>query len=139
MDTATLLSDASLTVQVQTTVIGQESPSLVVFSGDMVSGYGWNGRAGWYSRRWQQVASSVRSSGLPHAAILGNHDGEADLGRRQIMALAGRESNVSICQTDPAGTSYYLDVYDSYGLGTAARIWMLDSNDRGCGQLRAGW
>ena len=105
----------------------------------MVSGYGWNGRPGWYSSRWQQVASSVRSSGLPYAAILGNHDGEADLGRRQIMALVGHQSNVSISQTDPAGTSYFLDIYDPDGVVLAARIWMLDSNDRGCGQLRAGW
>ncbi|GAB4821833.1 hypothetical protein N2152v2_008879 [Parachlorella kessleri] len=105
----------------------------------MVSGQRWDGSRDWYNSRWQQLASPVRSSGLRHAAILGNHDGEGDLGRRQIMALAGRDNNVSISQTDPAGTSYYIDLYDPDGLGIAARIWMLDSNDRGCGPLRAGW
>jgi hypothetical protein len=108
----------------------------------MVSGYAWDGRPGWYAARLRQLAQPVRSSGAAYAATLGNHDGEADLSRRDILAQDARTGNSTLTQQgqqDPTGTSYFLDIFDPSGEAVAARIWMLDSNDRGCEQLRAGW
>ena len=35
--------------------------------------------------------------------------------------------------------NYWLDVYDPSGRRIAARIWLLDSGDRGCASSRLGW
>ena len=58
-------------LQVQTTVLRSERPNLVVFSGDMVSGFAWDGSAGWFEHRWQQLLAPVRAAGVPHATVLG--------------------------------------------------------------------
>lgn len=36
-------------------------------------------------------------------------------------------------------TNYWVDVYSANGEEVAARVWLLDSNDRNCDQLKAGW
>lgn len=69
-------------VQVQKTVLAAERPDLVVFSGDMVSG--WVCRPsdprapdcgpGWFERRWRQLIAPVHAAGLPYAVTLGNHE-----------------------------------------------------------------
>lgn len=74
----------------------------------------------------------------------GNHDGEADLSRHEIVAVDMAASNLSLTQQGPVGvagaSNYYVDVLDPQGGAVAARLWLLDSNDRGCGPLiRAGW
>lgn len=131
----------------QDAVLREEQPSLAVFSGDMVSGFSWDGHAGWYAQRWAQLTAPVRTAGVPFAAVLGNHDSEADLSRAQIMQLHDSTSNAIVPPPEARGpqganagaSNYYLDIMDSDGQVVAARIWMLDSNNRGCGQLRAGW
>lgn len=70
------LSDA-----VQATVLAAERPDLVVFSGDMVSGWAC-GRPprpapcapGWFEARWRQLVAPVHAAGLPYAITLGNHE-----------------------------------------------------------------
>lgn len=57
--------------QVQEAVLAAEHPDLVVFSGDMVSGYAWDGRPGWYAARWGELTRPARAAGVPYAAILG--------------------------------------------------------------------
>jgi pre-mRNA-splicing factor SYF1 len=69
-------------VQVQKAVLEAEQPDLVVFSGDMVSG--WECKPGglrkpdcgpsWFAERWSQLMSPVHAAGLPYAIILGNHE-----------------------------------------------------------------
>lgn len=73
----------------------------------------------------------------------GNHDGEADLQRREIAELDAASGLLSLTQPGPqditGAANYYLDVYDSAGRTVAARIWMLDSMARGCGPVTVGW
>ncbi|EFN59663.1 hypothetical protein CHLNCDRAFT_133158 [Chlorella variabilis] len=157
---------------VQKTVLAAERPDLVVFSGDMVSG--WVCRPsdprapdcgpGWFERRWRQLIAPVHAAGLPYAVTLGNHDGEAELTRRQILDLDIRTGGVwSLTRQGPPEASdasnYYLDVYPAmppahapitcHGAGcaaagagdggAAARVWLLDSGDRTCPPLMFGW
>ena len=51
--------------------------------------------SGWYEHHWRNLVQPVLDSGLPFAVNLGNHDGEADLTRRQVVQLAMRTSERS--------------------------------------------
>jgi pre-mRNA-splicing factor SYF1 len=80
----------------------------------------------------------------PLALRAGNHDGEADLRRSQATALdVSTGGNLSLTQAGPryltGAGNYWLDVYDAAGSRVAARIWMLDSGNRGCDELPDGW
>lgn len=83
----------------------------------------------------------------PHfiSTAAGNHDGEADLSRRQVVALDAATGNrLSLTKSGPARLSgagnYWVDVL---ALGNssevAARLWFLDSGNRGCNGGAAGW
>lgn len=52
--------------------------------------------AGWYEEHWRRLSRPVLESGLPFAVNLGNHDGEADLTRREVVQLAMRASERSL-------------------------------------------
>jgi pre-mRNA-splicing factor SYF1 len=71
-----------LPVQVQRAVLAAERPDLVVFSGDMVSGWHCKPSAplladcgpGWFAARWRQLIAPVHEAGIPYAITLGNHE-----------------------------------------------------------------
>ena len=131
-------------LQVQQAVLHSEQPSLVVFSGDMVSGFAWDHHTpGWFADRWRQLTAPVQATGLPYAVGLGNHDAEADLSRSKIIELDAGSSPLSLTQHGPGNITgagnYYLDVYDADGKDVKARIWVLDSMERGCGPVTVGW
>jgi len=109
------------------------------------------------SRVWRPLAALLARLGTPYALILGNHCAEADLGRRQIVEMAARLGGpLSLTRAGPlnvsGATNYWLDVLPSGGGGgggntsgggggggaVAARVWLLDSNRRGCEGVR-GW
>lgn len=78
--------------------------------------------------------------------LAGNHDGEADLSRREIVELdvaTGRGLSLTrLGNASLAGAgNYWLDVAGPEEGGTqpVARIWMLDSGNRGCGNVAWGW
>ena len=58
------------------TVLDQEKPDFVVFTGDMVTGYNWDKRQGWFKRQWLKFTKTVRERDIPYAYVLGNHDVE---------------------------------------------------------------
>ena len=60
-----------MALQVQEAVLAAESPDLAVFSGDMVSGYAWDGKPGWYAARWRQLTAPALAAGVRYASILG--------------------------------------------------------------------
>lgn len=55
----------------QEVVLDAEQPDMVVFSGDMVSGFEDTGRRGWYEARWQHLTRPANERGIPYASILG--------------------------------------------------------------------
>lgn len=139
---------------VQRRILHHERPDLVVLSGDQVSGYAWDGTDGWYARQWDALVAELQELGIPYATVLGNHDDEADLERREILALERHTDavNVSCTHEGPGNltgvSNYWLDVLESGGGGeggdgdeggrAAARLYFLDSMDRGCREV-PGW
>lgn len=144
-------------------VLEDEQPGLAVLSGDMVSGFAFPagdlaGRLGrlvgssgssqltasWYEQQWHRLVEPLHAAGVPYASILGNHDGEADLGRRDVAELAHAVGGaLSLTRPGPPGLpgggNYWIDVLEPQGQAAVARIWMLDSGNRGCGRLAWGW
>jgi hypothetical protein len=64
-----------------------ESPDLVVFTGDMLSGYAWNGERGWAKTLHDRVVAPCEEARVPWAIAIGNHDTEADLTAYEIIEL----------------------------------------------------
>lgn len=104
------------TQEVQRAVLEAEKPDLVVLSGDMVSGYAWDRRNGWFEKRWKQLTEVLIELGYPWATVLGNHDDEADLTRWEIVELEKRlaPGNLSLTKMGPhditGATNYWLDI-----------------------------
>lgn len=152
-----------LRLQLIERVLEDEQPGLAVLSGDMVSGFAFPagdlaGRLGrlvgssgssqltasWYEQQWHRLVEPLHAAGVPYASILGNHDGEADLGRRDVAELAHAVGGaLSLTRPGPPGLpgggNYWIDVLEPQGQAAVARIWMLDSGNRGCGRLAWGW
>lgn len=128
----------------QQTLLKTSNPDLVVFGGDMVSGYAWKGEKNWFKSHWQRLIGPVLEAERPYASILGNHDGEADLSRREIIELdIASGQGLSFTRQAPSQTvgasNYYLDIFDQLGRSVKGRIWFLDSMNKGCGDIDAGW
>lgn len=90
----------------------------------------------------EPIAEALRDSGIPHAAILGNHDAEGLVTREHVIRWHAGVPG-SRTQLPPAGGmpdlgNYRLDVAAERGNGPALRLWMLDSMNRGCGGV-PGW
>ena len=93
------------------------------------------------------ASSPVPRSHPPHfiSIAAGNHDGEADLSRREVVALdAATGDRLSLTKSGPARLSgagnYWLDVLaPGNSSKVAARLWFLDSGNRGCDGGAAGW
>lgn len=128
----------------QRRILAAEQPDLVVLSGDQVSGYAWDGREGWFSKQWANVVAELEAAGVPYATVLGNHDDEADLTREEIYKLEKQHDTAHNCSHTRRSngitgiTNYFLDVLQPAGNGVGARLWFLDSMDRGCRNV-PGW
>lgn len=79
------------------------------------------------------------------AACVRPHPLQGDLGRRAITELdAATGGGLALTQPGPAhlpgGGGYWVDVLaPSNSTAVAARVWALDSGNRGCGRLAYGW
>ena len=54
----------------------RESPDFGAFTGDMVTGYNWDGKPGWFKKQWLKFSERMTRLRLPYAYVLGNHDVE---------------------------------------------------------------
>lgn len=121
----------------QKAVLDAERPDLIIYLGDIVSG--WRGGSdGWMEGMMERILAYPNSQGYAHAMVLGNHDDEADLSRREILnmdvLLSGDLSFTRSGPLDITGASnYHLDVLSSTGDGSVvSRLWFFDSMNRGC-------
>lgn len=55
-------SDHHIHVQVIANLLSYEQPDLAVLSGDMVSGFAWDGTNGWFEKRCAAQACKIRPS-----------------------------------------------------------------------------
>ena len=103
----------SLTNSLISTVLDQEKPDLVVFTGDQLNGQG----SSWDPRSvLAKFATAVTDKGIPWAAIFGNHDSEIGMSREDQAALLQGMPN-SLTQAGPKDThgvgNYVLKVYSA--------------------------
>jgi len=128
---------------VQDTILGLENPDLVILTGDSVSGYSWDNSAGWYAKIWARVISSMVKHNIRWANALGNHDSEADLSKREIIAQE-MTNPLSLTQLGPSGiqgaSNYYLPVLESDAQSNtaAAVLYLFDSGHEDCLGVK-GW
>ncbi|CAG9332305.1 unnamed protein product [Blepharisma stoltei] len=124
-------------MKLQSTILGFEKPDMVVITGDMVSGYSWNGELGWYKEYHKMVIQPMKDHNIPWAIALGNHDIEADLNGEQIIELEKQEP-LSLAKQGPSYISHYGNyvVPITYKGKLEFLIWILDSGDKHhCGML----
>ena len=69
-----------LTQNLMRKVIELEKPDLAIVTGDVVSGYAWDGKTqGWYAQQYDKLSQAL--NGTYWALTAGNHDTQADLTR----------------------------------------------------------
>lgn len=130
------------TLAVQGTILTNEKPDLVVITGDLVSGYMWNGKdKNWFMHHWQQLVSPMIGRNISWAVALGNHDIEADLTGSEIVDL-DRTNKLSLTRHGPkaigGATNYHLPIYLNSSDEIGQVLWVLDSGQNGC-QGVPGW
>jgi hypothetical protein len=127
-------------------VLRLEAPlSLAVLSGDMLTGLNIDKNATSY---WDQLVSVLDEQGLPHTAILGNHDAEPFAGTKQNQSAPGAKTNRSeLMEHDtalplsfsklgpghlrPAVSIYVVDVFSKDGQEPLLQLYHLDSGGGG--------
>jgi hypothetical protein len=124
----------------QKTVLDAERPDMVVFDGDIVSGWMGKKKRGWMEAKMREILEYPNSQGYPHALALGNHDDEANLNRVQVLEedknISGELSLTQVGPDDITGASnYYVNVYSGVSGQedrVDARLWFFDSMNREC-------
>jgi len=103
-------------------VLAAERPDLVVFTGDVVTGAPAAGM-------WQQLLDTMTARRIPYCVVLGNHDAEQDLDRREIARIVVSAGNLN--RLDGRGELADLDlaVYGADGRRPALSLYCLDSHD----------
>lgn len=147
----------------------ESDADLIVLSGDMVTGDADDGSIGWWAREFRKITDVLTAYQIPYASILGNHDAAGPhpsvQHRRKLVTLDQASSNLSLTQLGPehitGASNYWLDILPSglaqrvarnvsvpgehqseagHSAQAAARIWMIDSTDGGCGPFKTlGW
>ena len=75
-------------------LIDLEDPDVVIVTGDVVSGYAWDGKTKpWAAIQYAKMADAITAKGKYWATTAGNHDEEGDLTREQISEVDRSFSN----------------------------------------------
>jgi hypothetical protein len=106
-------------------VLAAEKPDLIVFTGDVIDSM----RCKDPQRSYRNAVSVADKSGIPWAAVFGNHDAERNVTKEQLMAIqlehSGTIAEVGPEELDGVG-NFVVRVSDAEG-GTAAALYFLDS------------
>ena len=111
------------------------SQFLISFSSLVNLGYKYNGTKGWYKSYWEKATKVYIDHQIPYALVLGNHDSEADLDRKEVMRLdiTNPMSMSGVCDDSiPGGSNYYVPLYASGKNETAFNLWFFDSMYKNC-------
>lgn len=117
-------------------ILDQEKPDFVVITGDVISGYAWDGvTKPWAAHVYDTMAQVLKKRGLNWAFTGGNHDEEGDLTREQVSEV-DRSYDLSLTKPNQANIThvfnYHLSVYDGNGENVAFRLWFLDTGREDC-------
>ncbi|CDW88364.1 metallophosphoesterase [Stylonychia lemnae] len=114
-------------------VLELEKPDFAVVTGDVVSGYMWDGITdGWYAEQFKTFVKPLYEHNMNWALTAGNHDTQGDLNREQVSEL-DRTYNLSMTKPNAPNIShafnYMLPVYDQSGQNISFRLWFIDSGE----------
>ncbi|KAL1543649.1 putative inactive purple acid phosphatase 29 [Salvia divinorum] len=127
-------SDLNTTAFVRRMILA-ERPDFIVFTGDNIFGFDASDAV----KSMNAAFGPAVTSGIPWAAVLGNHDQESTLSREGVMThIVGMKNTLS--QLNPAGAhvvdgfgNYNLEVHGAEGSRTENKsllnLYMLDSGD----------
>lgn len=106
-------------------ILEAEKPDLVVFTGDMT--YGEEN-----TLLLKRALEPANKSGIPWAAVFGNHDTEIGLGKEELLRVQ-QESKTCLTQAGDLGLSglcnYYLSVNGSKSDSPSWILYLIDSGD----------
>mmetsp|Transcript_23802 Transcript_23802/g.42103 ORF Transcript_23802/g.42103 Transcript_23802/m.42103 type:complete len:373 (-) Transcript_23802:1496-2614(-) len=108
-----------------------EKPDLVVITGDLVSGYRWQGQDHWFESLHAKFVQPLEARNIPWAYALGNHDTEGDLIGDQIVEI-DRNHTLSLMgevkRALPHSTNYYVVLRHASRVPLV--LWLLDTGNR---------
>jgi 3',5'-cyclic AMP phosphodiesterase CpdA len=117
-------------------LINFTNPDIVVITGDLVSGYAWDGsKTSFFKSSWELFTSAMS---LPYAYVMGNHDSQGDLSRKQIIELDKTHNYSLINSMQGDYSNYYIPIYAGNGK-VALILWMFDTNSEGCENMEDSW
>ncbi|CDW79940.1 UNKNOWN [Stylonychia lemnae] len=114
-------------------VLETEQPDFVAATGDVISGYAWDGiQTNWFAEQYKTFVKPLYEYNTSWAYTCGNHDDQGDLTRDEISEV-DRSYNLSLTQPNAANIShtfnYILPVYDYEGKNILFRLWFMDSGE----------
>jgi 3',5'-cyclic AMP phosphodiesterase CpdA len=116
-------------------LLESERPDLVVFSGDMISG--WALSQDKFEGLFEKMHEPLIQMGIPWASILGNHDREGELKPKDLLCLDSNSSELSYTlNTEVANGNneldYILPIYSNDDTEVQAWIILMDSGYTTC-------
>lgn len=123
---------------IQQKLINYVKPDLVVLTGDMVSGYAWDGKtSNFFYNCWKKFTKCFTDNKLLYAYALGNHDHQADYDYEQIGAL-DKTHPYSLFEGNEVDekdsmSNFSIEIKSSFNQEeTTTNLWMFDSKDTSC-------
>lgn len=100
----------------------------------------WNKTVGWHKEKWLMWTEPVVTRNIPYGYTLGNHDGEGELTRDEVIQMDMNNFN-SLTQKSPSGISgisnFVIPVYSSTNSSDVVmNIWFFDSGDYDCYRVK---
>lgn len=114
-------AQAERTIAQMRTILDEERPDLVIFTGDVVTGKP-------AAEGWRRVLDPVAERKLPFCVVLGNHDAEQDISRAEIGRIVTSYPG-SLNTLDDAGELADVVLEIGGGKSPAALLYCLDSHD----------
>lgn len=104
-------------------IIRTERPDLLLFTGDVVTGAP-------AAAMWQRLLDTLERRGVPYCVVLGNHDAEQDLSRREIARrVASAPGSLNTLNDAGELADVELTVVGSATERVEAALYCLDSHD----------
>ncbi|SEO53451.1 metallophosphoesterase family protein [Paenibacillus sp. OV219] len=107
-------------------IIASEQPDLIVLTGDMI----WSDGVANPQQTFRRAIMPVVESGLPWAAVYGNHDAESGVTREELLAIQ-QEHEQCLSVAGPADINgvgnYVLGIEGASGDSDAAALYFFDS------------